>query len=81
MAFAIVYASADRKRKLNLLRNAFHGEISDGDVAVSAFLNPLALEGDLRVLVGIKEILTAQIPALSEATYYAGLRKAGMPEE
>jgi tetratricopeptide (TPR) repeat protein len=27
------------------------------------------------------EILTAQVRALSEATYYAGLRKAGMPEE
>ena len=27
------------------------------------------------------EALTAQIRALSEATYYAGLRKAGMPEE
>jgi adenylate cyclase len=27
------------------------------------------------------EVLTAQIRALSEATYYAGLRKAGMPEE
>ena len=27
------------------------------------------------------EVLTAQIRALSEATYYAGLRKAGMPEQ
>jgi TolB-like protein/Tfp pilus assembly protein PilF len=27
------------------------------------------------------EVLTAQIRGLSEATYYAGLRKAGMPEE
>jgi len=27
------------------------------------------------------EMLTAQIRALSEATYYAGLRKAGIPEE
>jgi TolB-like protein/Tfp pilus assembly protein PilF len=27
------------------------------------------------------EVLTAQIRALSEATYYAGLRKTGMPEE
>jgi adenylate cyclase len=27
------------------------------------------------------EMLTAQIRALSEVTYYAGLRKAGMPEE
>jgi predicted Zn-dependent protease len=27
------------------------------------------------------EILTAQIRALSDATYYAGLRKAGMPDE
>ena len=27
------------------------------------------------------ELLTPQICALSEATYYAGLRKAGLPEE
>jgi hypothetical protein len=26
-------------------------------------------------------VLTAQIRVLSEATYYTGLRKAGMPEE
>jgi len=29
----------------------------------------------------IDRVLTPQIRALSEAAYYAGLRKAGLPEE
>src|SRR5437868_14855350 len=48
MPFSIIDAPADRKGKLDLFGHAFHRKVSNSDIAVPAFLDSLALEGDLR---------------------------------
>src|SRR5690348_12732490 len=61
MALAVIDAPANREGEFDLLRYALHSEIADRDIVVAALLNPLTLEGNLRILVRIKEVRATQI--------------------